>query len=80
MLLNSAQKFSLLCSKLCSQNQDYARDLTVLLEFPNCCIRVSDCFIRVSDCSIRVSRSYFHEVRKISQEALKTITVQSVLM
>jgi len=35
----------------CSQNQD----LTVLLEFPNCCIRVSDCLIRVF-------RSYFHEV------------------
>jgi len=31
--LSSAQKFSLLCSKLCSQNQDYARDLTVLLEY-----------------------------------------------
>jgi len=58
MLLSSAQKFSLLCSKLYSQNQDYARDLTVLLEYigiPNCCIRVNDC-------SIRVSRSYFHEV------------------
>jgi len=32
MLLSSAQKFSLLCSKLCSQNQDYAWDLIVLLE------------------------------------------------
>jgi len=37
MLLSSAQKFNLLCSKLCSQNQDYAQDLTVLLE----CIRIS---------------------------------------
>jgi len=32
----------------------WPRDLTVLLEYINCCIRVSDC-------SIRVSQSYFHE-------------------
>jgi len=31
--LSSAQKFSLLCSKLCSQNQDYAQSLTLLLEY-----------------------------------------------
>ena len=30
MLLSSAQKSSLLCSKLCSQNQAYALELTVL--------------------------------------------------
>ena len=33
MLLNIAQKLSLLCSKLCFQNQDYALELTVLLEY-----------------------------------------------
>ena len=33
MLLSIAQKSSLLCSKLCFQNQDYARELTVLLEY-----------------------------------------------
>jgi len=59
VLLSSAQRFSLLCSKLSSQNQDYAQDQTVLLEFPNC-------WMRASDCSIRVSRSYFHEVWKLS--------------
>jgi len=32
MLLSNAQKSSLLCSKLCFQNQDYAQELTVLLE------------------------------------------------
>ena len=32
MLLSIAQKLSLLCSKLCFQNQDYALELTVLLE------------------------------------------------
>ena len=30
MLLNSAQKSSLLFSELCFQNQDYAQELTVL--------------------------------------------------
>ena len=33
MLLSIAQKLSLLCSKLCFQNQDYAGELTVLLEY-----------------------------------------------
>ena len=33
MLLSIAQKLSLLCSKLCFQNQDYALELTVLLEY-----------------------------------------------
>jgi len=33
MLLSSAQKLSLFCSKLCSLNQHYARKLTVLLEY-----------------------------------------------
>ena len=33
MLLSIAQKSSLLCSKLCFQNQDYAWELTVLLEY-----------------------------------------------
>ena len=33
MLLSIAQKLSLLCSKLCFQNQDYAPELTVLLEY-----------------------------------------------
>jgi len=69
MLLSSAQKFSLLCPKLCSLNQHYARELTVLLE----CIKIPDCCIRVSDCSIRVSRSYFREVLLISQERVKII-------
>ena len=32
MLLSIAQKLSLLCSKLCFQNQDYALELTVVLE------------------------------------------------
>ena len=32
MLLNIAQKLSLSCSKLCFQNQDYALEVTVLLE------------------------------------------------
>jgi len=32
MLLSNAQKSRLLCSKLCFQNQDYAQELTVLLE------------------------------------------------
>ena len=35
MLLSIAQKLSLLCSKLCFQNQDYALELTVLLEYIN---------------------------------------------
>ena len=52
-------KIMFLKPKLCSQNQDYAQELTVLLDyisvFPDCCIRVSDC-------SIRVPRSYFHKV------------------
>ena len=39
--------------KIMLLNQDYARDLNVLLGFPDCCIRKS------RDCSIRVSRSYF---------------------
>ena len=39
--------------KIMLLNQDYARDLNVLLGFLDCCIRVS------RDCSIRVSRSYF---------------------
>ena len=55
MLLSIAQKLSLLCSKLCFQNQYYAVELTVLLEY----ISLPDCSIRVSECSIRVSRSYF---------------------
>ena len=33
MLLSIAQKLSLLCSKLCSQNQVYVLELTVLLEY-----------------------------------------------
>ena len=33
MLLSIAQKLGLLCSKLCFQNQDYALELTVLLEY-----------------------------------------------
>ena len=33
MLLSIAQKLSLLCSKLFLQNQDYALELTVLLEY-----------------------------------------------
>ena len=33
MLLSTAQKLSLLCSKLCYQNQDYALELSVLLEY-----------------------------------------------
>ena len=33
MLLSIAQKLSLLCSKLCFQNQGYALELTVLLEY-----------------------------------------------
>ena len=33
MLLSIAKKLSLLCSKLCFQNQDYALELTVLLEY-----------------------------------------------
>ena len=33
MLLSIAQKLSLLCSKLCFQNQDYVLELTVLLEY-----------------------------------------------
>ena len=33
MLLSIAQKLSLLCSKLCFQNQDYALEVTVLLEY-----------------------------------------------
>ena len=33
MLLSIALKLSLLCSKLCFQNQDYALELTVLLEY-----------------------------------------------
>ena len=33
MLLSIAQKLSLLCSKLCFQNQNYALELTVLLEY-----------------------------------------------
>ena len=57
MLLSSAQKSSLLCSKLCFQNQDYAQEMTILLVFPDCCIRVSDC-------SIRVSQSYFAKCTK----------------
>ena len=32
-LLSIAQKLSLLCSKLCFQNQDYPLELTVLLEY-----------------------------------------------
>ena len=32
MLLSIAQKSSLLCSKICFQNQDYAREVTVVLE------------------------------------------------
>ena len=32
MPLSIAQKFGLLCSKLCFQNQDCALELTVLLE------------------------------------------------
>ena len=32
MLLSSAQKSSLLCSKLCSQNQHFAQEQTVLLK------------------------------------------------
>ena len=35
MFLSIAQKLSLLCSKLCFQNQDYALELTVLLEYIN---------------------------------------------
>jgi len=37
-------------------------------------------FFELRTLSIRVSWSYFHEVWKISQEALKPITVQSVLI
>ena len=33
MLLSIAQKSSLLCSKLYFQNQDYAQEMTVLLEY-----------------------------------------------
>ena len=33
MLLSIAQKLSLLCSKLCFQNQNYALEVTVLLEY-----------------------------------------------
>ena len=33
MLLSIAHRLSLLCSKLCFQNQDYALELTVLLEY-----------------------------------------------
>ena len=33
MLLSIAQELSLLCSKLCFQNQHYALELTVLLEY-----------------------------------------------
>ena len=33
MLLSIAQKLSLLCSKLCFQNQDYVLEVTVLLEY-----------------------------------------------
>ena len=33
MLLSIAQKSSLLCSKLCFQNQDYAQEMTILLEY-----------------------------------------------
>ena len=33
MLLSIAQKLSLLNSKLCFQNQNYAQELTVLLEY-----------------------------------------------
>ena len=33
MLLSIAQKLSLLSPKLCFQNQDYALELTVLLEY-----------------------------------------------
>ena len=33
MLLSITQKSSLLGSKLCFQNQDYARELTILLEY-----------------------------------------------
>ena len=32
-LLSIAQKVSLICSKLCFKNQDYALELTVLLEY-----------------------------------------------
>ena len=33
MLLSIAQKLSLLCSKLCFQNQNYALEVIVLLEY-----------------------------------------------
>ena len=35
MLLRIAQNSILLCSKSCFQNQDYALELTVLLEYSN---------------------------------------------
>ena len=35
MLLSSAKKISLLCSKLCFQNQDYSLELIVILEYIN---------------------------------------------
>ena len=50
MLLSIAQKLSLLCSKLCFPNQEYALELTVLLHY-----------ISVSDCCIRAFRSNFRE-------------------
>ena len=46
----------------------FARELTGISAFPDCCIRVSDC-------SIRVPQSYFHDVEIISQETVKILTL-----
>jgi len=58
----------------------YAQIYAKLCGRSDCLSGFPDCCIRVRDCSIKVSWSYFREVWKISQEALKTITDQGVLM
>jgi len=73
ILLSSAQKFSLHCSKLCSLMLENWLFYKSILEFP-------DCGIRVSDCSIRVSWSYFHKVLIISQERVNIIAFQGFLV
>jgi len=50
--------------------QNYAQELTVLLEY----FSISDCSIRVSDCSLRVSQSF---CRKNANNEFKYIPIFS---
>ena len=68
MLLSNcnAQKSSLLCLKFMLQNQDYAHELTILLEH----FKLSGCSVRESDSLIRIFRSFLCMQNIFNQETV----------